>query len=203
MGIGSSPSATAASCPHGLRVPRCWLPTTQLAPPWTEGPSGWHCPPTLLLAPPGASAARGWYIPLVPWREEGPGSQGMGCEGGERKPFPPRCLLCTRSVGRYCHCPHFTEEETGAGLRPKLWLQAHVLPRCSHVPTLLGLGGPQSACSPQRGQIWPESQRAKPFPGCGYHGAREGGWPGARGLDHFQVTLSTSPLLLASFLICQ
>lgn len=101
-----------------------------------------------------------------PWLvEEGPGSQGMGCEGGERKPFPPRRLLCARSVGRYCHCPHFTEEETGAGLRPKLWLQAHVLPRCSHVLTLLGLGGPQSLCSPQRGQIWPESQRAKPFPG--------------------------------------
>lgn len=188
MGIGSSPSATAASCPRGLRVPRHWLPTTQVAPPWTEGPSGWHCPPTLLLAPPGPSAARGWYIPLFPWREEGPGSQGLGCKGGERKPFPPRRLLCARSVGRYCHCLHITEEETGAGLWPELCLQAHVLPRCSHVPTLLGLG------DPQRGQIWPESQRAKPSPRVWLSmEAREGCWPGAGGLDHFQVTLSTSP----------
>lgn len=121
---------------------------------------------------------------LFPRREEGPGSRGMGCEGGERKPFPPGRLLCARSVGRYCHCSHFTEEETGAGLRPELWLQAQVLPHCSHAPTLLGLRGPQRPCFLQRGQIRPESPRAKCSPGVWLPmGAREGHWPGARGLD--------------------
>lgn len=43
-----------------------------------------------------------------------------GMRGRKEKTLPSRRLLCARSVGRYCHCSHFTEEETGVGLWPKL-----------------------------------------------------------------------------------
>lgn len=130
---GNSPSSTTASCPPGLRALTCWLPTPQVPSLRTECPSRWpqHCPQASPLGPPAPFPAHGWYVPLLPWREEGPGSWEMGWDGMKReKPSLLRPGYIPGLWGRYSSRDHFTEEEVGR-LGPG--------PSPSHAPSVLEL----------------------------------------------------------------